>query len=128
MHKRGRLCYGEFVTTETQTPTDVLADHRAFAPANQSLWLARLDERSLPQFNQIVVWTLLGTAAVLAIWPFELRSGERAGFVSLLSWLPDAVVQGEWTWLATRLVLVAGIALWLLNRWLPWSCWLVVIG
>jgi hypothetical protein len=91
-------------------------------------WLRPLEERTLPQFNQIVIWCLLATAAILAVWPFELREGERSGFVSLLSWVPDAVVRHEATWMALRLVLFAGIALWLLNRWLRWSCWLVVVG
>ena len=91
-------------------------------------WLNRLEGRTLPQFNQSVIWCLLATAAILAVWPFEMREGERVGFVSLLSWLPDPVVRHKATWMVLRLVLIAGIVLWLLNRWLPWSCWLVVIG
>jgi len=82
----------------------------------------------LPHFNQLVIWALLGTAAVLAIWPFELRSGERAGFVSLLSWLPDAVIRSQLIWLVFRLLLIAGVTLWYFQRWLPWSCWVVVLA
>ncbi|HZN35138.1 MAG TPA: hypothetical protein VFB80_15020 [Pirellulaceae bacterium] len=91
-------------------------------------WLTRLEERTLPHFNQLVIWLLLATAMVLAVWRFEIRTGERSGFVSLLSWLPDSVVASPATWLACRGLLIAGIVLWALNRWLPWSCWLTVAG
>ena len=29
-------------------------------------WLARLDQRSLPHFNQLVIWLLLATSAAVA--------------------------------------------------------------
>ncbi len=91
-------------------------------------WLARLEQRTLPHFNQFVIWLLLATAVILALWVFPIRTGERGGFVSLLSWLPDCAVTNDLTWLACRAALIAGIVLWALNRWLPWSCWLTVIG
>jgi hypothetical protein len=91
-------------------------------------WLARLEARTLPHFNQLVTWTLLGTALILAGWPFELHEGERAGFASPLSCLPTAVVRSSWSWLGLRVLLAAGSMLWLLGRWLPWSCWLVVFA
>jgi hypothetical protein len=116
------------VTTEVQPRFQRPPAAPARSPFHEPSWLKSLEERTLPHFNQLVVWALLGTAAVLAIWPFELRSGDRAGFVSLFSWLPDEVVRGQWIWLAFRLLLVAGIVLWLVQRWLPWSCWLVVIA
>ena len=90
--------------------------------------LARLEERTLPHFNQFVVWILLATAAVPAFWTFPIQTGERGGFVSLLSWLPDGAVASQATWLAFRAMLIVGIVLWALQRWLPWSCWLTVIG
>jgi len=96
--------------------------------AENRAWLARLEERTLPQFNQLVVWTLLVAAATLACLPFDIHPGERGGFVSLLSWLPDAAVQSALVWLAFRAALVAGTVLWLAQRWLPWSCWLTVVG
>jgi hypothetical protein len=116
------------VTTEVQPRTEQQRPAPARSPLDEPSWLAGLEVRTLPQFNQVVIWALLGTAAVLAVWPFEIRGGERAGFVSLLSWLPDAVVRSHLTWLAMRVLLVAGICLWLFHRWLPWSCWLVVFG
>jgi hypothetical protein len=64
----------------------------------------------------------------LAFWPFEWKSGERVGWVSLLSGLPNFVVYSHFTWIAFRLLLITGIVLWLCQRWLPWSCWLVVVG
>lgn len=94
----------------------------------ESSWLARLEERTLPHFNQLIIGTLLATAAALACWPFAVHEGERRGFVSLLSWLPDDFVRSGWTWYAFRSGLLAGIALWAFQRLLPWSCWLVVIG
>src|SRR5262245_46002507 len=98
------------------------------APAPGAAWLARLEERTLPHFNQLVVWTLLGTAAILALWPFELASGERRGFASLLAWLPDVIVASRWVWLALRGLLLTGCLLWSLNRLLPWSCWVTVFA
>jgi len=91
-------------------------------------WLAALEERTLPQFNQLVVWALLGTAATLVVWPFEMHDGPREGFASFLFWLPDSIVRGHWTWYTFRALLLVGIALWFFQRCLSWSCWLVVIG
>jgi hypothetical protein len=91
-----------------------------------SSWLQRLEERTLPHFNQVVIWSLLVVAATLAVWGFEVKTGPRGGFVSLLSWLPDAVMRSMAVWLAVRAVLIVGIVLWATQRWLPWSCWLVV--
>jgi hypothetical protein len=101
------------------------------APAvalRRSHWLARLEERSLPHFNQVVIGSLLVTASILACWPFELAAGERRGFVSLLAWCPDGFVRSSWTWGTFRLLLIGGIVLWARQRLLPWSCWLVVVG
>jgi hypothetical protein len=91
-------------------------------------WLPALEDRTLPQFNQLVVWSLLGTAATLAVWPFQMHAGPREGFASFLFWLPTSLVRSDWTWNSLRALLITGIALWLLQRCLPWSCWLVVIG
>jgi hypothetical protein len=91
-------------------------------------WLAALEERTLPQFNQLVIWCLLATAVCLALWPFEVRTGPRGGFASLLWCLPDDLVRHNWTWFSIRFLLLAGCLLWLLNVCLPWSCWLVVIA
>jgi hypothetical protein len=91
-------------------------------------WLAALEERTLPQFNQLVVWALLGTTATLAASPFEMHDGPREGFASFLFWLPDSIARSDWIWHSFRALLLLGIALWLFQRCLPWSCWLVVIG
>ena len=91
-------------------------------------WLSKLEERTLPHFNQLVIWALLATASLLAIWPFQVQSGERTGFASLLWCFPDAVVRSAWTWHLLQLLLLTGAALWLFQRCLPWSCWLAVIA
>jgi hypothetical protein len=115
--------------TTTADEIDAAHETSSSPAATQAAgWLAHLEERSLPHFNQVVVWTLLLTAAVLACWQFEMHEGQRRGFVSLLSWLPDNIVRSGWTWVAFRLVLILGIVLWACQRLLPWSCWLVVVG
>jgi hypothetical protein len=86
------------------------------------------DNRTLPQFNQLVIWTLLAIAVVLAAWPFEINTGERAGVASFLWWLPDHVVRSGGTWLTFRSLLLAGSLLWFSNHLLPWSCWMVVFA
>jgi hypothetical protein len=114
--------------TMTADEIDSALDTSPPAALREANWLDRLEDRSLPHFNQLVIWTLLVTAAILAGWLFEMHEGERRGFVSLLLWLPDDVVRNGWTWAAFRLVLIVGIVLWAFQRLLPWSCWLVVIG
>jgi hypothetical protein len=116
------------VTIDVQAEIPAPVIENASQPPEKETWLARLEVRTLPQFNQTIVWTLLATAAILAVWPFTTVSGQRGGFVSLLSWLPDAVVYSGATWLFVRLLLVAGIVLWAAQRLLPWSCWLVVFA
>lgn len=92
------------------------------------MWLQRLEQRSLPLFNQVVIWTLLATALTLAVWPFELNEGQRHGVASLLFWTPDAFVRSSVVWVSTRGLLIVGCSLWLRQLWLPWSCWLVVVA
>jgi hypothetical protein len=90
--------------------------------------MEHLEKRNLPHFNQLVVWSLLGTAVILALWPFEMREGPRGGFTSLLAWLSDDIVRSPLAWMLCRGMLLLGIALWLFQRLLPWSCWLTVVG
>jgi hypothetical protein len=94
-----------------------------------SRWLAHLDQRSLPHFNQLVIWVLLATALFVALWPFfPVHAGPRQGTATLLFWLPDAALDSPALFWFFRVTLLLGIALWLLRRGLPWSCWLVVVG
>jgi hypothetical protein len=115
------------VTTDVQARSRPRQAAEPSPPAAPS-WLARLEERTLPHFNQIVVWTLLAAAATLALWPFEPIRGERGGLVSPLWWLPDAVVYSPAVWLVVKVLLAGGIVLWACQTWLPWSCWLVTIA
>src|SRR5439155_16667110 len=87
-----------------------------------------LQQRTLPHFNQLVIWCLLATAALLAIWPFSVHAGQRAGHASLTWWLSNAVVYSNLVWLGLRVVLLLGSLSWFLQRWLPWSCWVVVFA
>jgi len=93
-----------------------------------SQWIDHLNGRSLPHFNQFVVWCLLGTSAVLACIPFTVREGSRHGHATLFFWLPDAVLDSHAMFWLFRLLLVAGIVLWAFQRALPGSCWLTTIG
>jgi hypothetical protein len=85
---------------------------------------AHLGRRSVPHFNQFVIWCLLGSATVLACLRFTVRDGPRQGHATLLYWLPDAVLDSSMPFWLFRVLLVIGIALWATQRWLPWSCWL----
>jgi hypothetical protein len=91
-------------------------------------WADRLRERSLVHFNQLVIWLLLASASIVACLPFDVREGPRQGPTTLLSWLPDALLDSPWMFTLFRALLVAGILLWLAGRWLPWSCWLTTLG
>jgi hypothetical protein len=92
-------------------------------------WIDHLNLRSLPHFNQLVVRCLLVTAAILAVWPtFEIREGSRQGHATLLFWLPDPLLDSPAMFWLFRATLLIGIALWAAQRWLPWACWLTVIG
>ena len=92
-------------------------------------WLENLDQRALPHFNQLVIWVLLATALFVAVWPyFPMHDGPRQGTATLLFWLPDAALASPALYWLFRGTLLVGIALWLVQRGLPWSCWLVVIG
>jgi hypothetical protein len=91
-------------------------------------WLSHLNDRSLPHFNQLVIWVLLGTGLFLACWLFGPAEGPRQGGSTLLFWLPEPLLDSPWLFLIFRVLLVAGSILWLLQRWLPWSCWLVIVG
>ena len=75
-------------------------------------WTSRLGERSPPHFNQLVIWLLLACGMLLACWPFEYHTGERQTPVTLLSWLPAAVLANPWTPLLFRGLLIVGGLLW----------------
>jgi hypothetical protein len=90
--------------------------------------VGHLGRRSLPHFNQLVIWLLLGSAAIMACLPFTVREGERQGHATLLFWLPDSLLDSPAMFWLFRTMLVAGIILWAFQRWLPWSCWLVTLG
>jgi hypothetical protein len=106
---------------------DPATDHSPAGSAGAS-WIDRVSERSLPHFNQLVVWVLLATASILGCWPFTVHSGPRQGTSSLLFWLPDAALDSAALFWLFRGLLLVGMVLWLLMRGLPWSCWLVVVG
>ena len=46
----------------------------------------------------------------------------------MFSWLPAEVLSSPATFYAFRALLLAGIALWFWQKWLPWSCWMTVLG
>src|SRR5262245_40027573 len=96
---------------------------------SRTRFLEETTRRSPVHFNQLVVWCLLVTGAILAFLPtFVVREGYRQGHVTLLFWLPDAVLDSPVLFWAFRAALLIGIVLWLLGHAIPWSCWLTVFG
>jgi hypothetical protein len=91
-------------------------------------WIQHLQQRSLPHFNQLVIWLLLVSAAVMGCIPFTVSDGARQGHATLLFWLPDDVLDSPALFWLFRGVLFVGVVLWAANRWLPWSCWMVTLG
>lgn len=91
-------------------------------------WLATLEERTLPHFNQFIIWVLLASGVILTSLPFRVSAGDRQGHATLLFWLPDAVLDHPALFWGFRVVLLAGVLMWARNYALPWSCWLVVVG
>jgi len=85
-------------------------------------------QKSPPRFGQLITWLLLATGMILACWPFEMRVGARQGPVTVFSWLPAEVLASAWIFYLFRGLLIAGSVLWLLQRLLPWSCWMTVLG
>jgi hypothetical protein len=92
------------------------------------VWIDHLHRRSLPHFNQLVVWCLLAAATIVACLIYPPQEGARHGHATLLFWLPDAALDSPALGWAFRAVLIVGILLWLFQRGLPWSCWLTTIG
>ena len=90
--------------------------------------LAGLNDRSLPHFNQLVIWMLLASGALLACLPFTMHEGPRQGPASVLWWLPNDLLSAGWMFWLFRGLLVAGGVLWLFARGLPWSCWVMTAG
>ncbi len=93
-----------------------------------SRWLEHLGQRSLPHFNQLVIWLLLASAAIVACLPLVVSQGQRHGHTTLLFWLPERVLDSPGMFWLFRGILLAGIGLWAFQRWLPWSCWMVTLG
>lgn len=91
-------------------------------------WLSNLSERSRPHFTQLVLWLLLACALVAGSVPFEVQAGPRQGPATLLSWLPDELLASSTMFWTFRALLWIGAILWALNRLLPASPWLTVIG
>jgi hypothetical protein len=94
----------------------------------RTAWLDRLQERSRPLFSQLAIWFLLLTALVAGSVAFHVDDGPRQGPATLLSWLPSDVLSSDAAFWIFRAILWTGATLWALNRLLPWSSWLTVIG
>jgi hypothetical protein len=92
----------------------------------------RLGTQSPPLYGQVVLSCLLTGSASLAAYFLvhrgPTRSGERAGPVSILSGLPDAILLSEGLFYAANAVFAVGAVLWLSRRLVPWSCWAAALG
>jgi hypothetical protein len=90
--------------------------------------VAPLFRRSTPHFTQLAIWLLLATALVASSVPIEVPAGPRQGPSTLLSWLPAAVLGSDAAAWSFRGLLWVGAILWALNRLLPLSPWMTVVG
>ena len=91
-------------------------------------FLHLLATRSTPHFTQLALWLLLATALVAGSVPFTVQSGLRQGPATLLWWLPPEFLASSAMFWAFRALLWVGAILWALNRLLPLSPWMTVIG
>ena len=94
-------------------------------------WLDRWGKRSTPQFAQFITWLLLGIALFMVCLSPEIvdpAEWPRQGPSTALSWLPKNMLDWPSLYWLLRGVLVVGAALWFWQRFLPWSCWLTVLG
>ncbi len=93
--------------------------------ARRSHWLA---ERSSPAFGQVIIWILLAAGVMMAALSFEMKTGQRQGPSTVLSWLPHAALASSIPFWICRGLLIAGGVSWFLQRGLPWSPWLTTAG
>jgi hypothetical protein len=92
-----------------------------------------LGERSRPHYGQLTLAVLLVCATAFCGY-FQTHYGvtrtsdERIGPVSIFSFLPDAILLNEYVFRTCGALFVAGAALWIVGRGLPWSSWLTTLG
>lgn len=81
---------------------------------------------SLPRIGQILTWFVIWVAVCKAPTTPPSPVGERVSPVTIISFLPDAILGDPLVFRTCRLALVAAGALWGLQLMLPWSAWLTV--
>jgi hypothetical protein len=94
-------------------------------------WLDRLGERRRPHYGQAVLWVVLLCAAAYAVYfvthwanPEYRTSDIRTGPVSVISFLPDAVLLCRPLHVACGVLFGVGAVLWAFRLGVPWSAWL----
>ncbi len=96
-------------------------------------WLDGLGQRRRPHYGQLTLWTLLFCGLAFCGYFLSHRAppppgAERTGPVSVLSFLPDAVLLGDGVALACGALYLAGALLWIGGWGLPWSSWLTSLS
>src|SRR5262245_52973660 len=92
-----------------------------------------LGERTRPHFGQLTLWALLLCAQPLALyfllyWQANKTSDLRSGPVTLLSFLPEAVLTSYLSLVVCYGLFVLATLLWASWLWLPGSAWLTALS
>ena len=80
-----------------------------------------------PQFGQFITWVVIYIAIEEVFSRFPTDPGDRAGTVTVLSFLPDLLTSSVVFTLARWVLVIAGI-LWALQLLLPFSSWLTALA
>ena len=88
---------------------------------------SQLSGFSRPQFGQLITWFLIYVAIEEVFSELPAATGDRAGTVTVLSFLPGLLDSAAVFILARWVLVIAGI-LWALQLLLPFSSWLTAIA
>ncbi len=95
--------------------------------------LDQLGERRRPHYGQLVLWTVLAFSFLLCYY-FEFYYGnkrasdQRTGPVSVLSFLPDAILLNRGVLIACGVLFAIGALLWIVRVFIPWSSWTAALS
>ncbi len=87
----------------------------------------------MPHYGQLVLWTVLACSFLLCYY-FEFYYGNkrasdlRTGPVSVLSFLPDAILLNRGVVIACGVVFAGAALLWAFRYLIPWSSWAAALS